>query len=108
MYQVMCHKRLDHLNKRGMLQLNSVVNGYLVESCSSDPCEVYLEGKHTKKLFLKSQITNNKLLKLVHMSLYRLLEICSIGETRCFITFTDDFSRHTTIYFLKEKSEVIE
>ena len=37
-----------------------------------------------------------------------LLEILSLGGSRYFVTFIDDFSRKVWVYFIKQKSEVFE
>lgn len=45
---------------------------------------------------------------LVHSDVYSPNEVASLGGKRYLVTFIDDFSRYTVVYFLKEKSEVEE
>lgn len=49
---------------------------------------------------------SKNILDLVHADLCGDMEEKSIGGTRYFLTFIDDFSRKVFIYFLKTKSEV--
>ena len=45
-------------------------------------------------------------LNLIHMDLWGSTQCVSISKSRYFISFIDDFSRHTWVYLIDEKSEV--
>ena len=47
-------------------------------------------------------------LELVHTDLVGLMQVTSIGGNTYFMTFIDDFSRRTWVYFLKSKSEAFD
>ncbi|XP_077217878.1 uncharacterized protein LOC143852380 [Tasmannia lanceolata] len=72
-------------------------------------CERCALGKHQRDSFLvvKAWRALNPL-QLVHSDLFEPMQTTSIGGNRYFLTFIDDYSRKTWVYFLKEKSEVFE
>ncbi|GJZ17380.1 retrovirus-related pol polyprotein from transposon TNT 1-94 [Tanacetum coccineum] len=47
-------------------------------------------------------------LELIHTDIYGIISPESFSRKRYFITFIDDYSRKTWVYFLKEKSEAFE
>ena len=47
-------------------------------------------------------------LELVHSDLCGPMHTTSIGDDRYFLTFIDDYSRKTWVFFFKEKTEVYE
>ena len=49
----------------------------------------------------------DKPLELVHSDLCGPMQVESIGGSRYMLTFIDDYSRYTKVYFLKKKSEVV-
>ena len=53
----------------------------------------------------KSQFRCSRLLELVHSDLNGPIEVPSLGGSRYFVTFIDDFSRWTSLYTMKAKSE---
>jgi hypothetical protein len=69
-------------------------------------CEGCVLGKHPRNFFPKeSSYRAKKVLELVHTDICGLITPNSLGNHRYFITFIDDFSRNTWVYFLEEKSE---
>lgn len=52
-----------------------------------------------------ASVQSNNLLELVHTDLCGPLGTKSLGGASYFITFIDDYSRYTTTYFLKNKSD---
>ena len=48
------------------------------------------------------------MLELIHFDLYEFERILTHGGNRYIITFIDDFSKYTTIYLLKIKSDAFE
>jgi len=53
-------------------------------------------------------LESKSVLQLVHSDICGPMNPTSNNNKRYFITFTDDFSRKTWVYFLGEKSEAIE
>jgi transposase InsO family protein len=69
-------------------------------------CEGCVLGKHPRNYFPKeASYRAKKVLELVHTDICGPITPNSLGKHRYFITFIDDFSRKTWVYFLKEKSE---
>jgi transposase InsO family protein len=46
-------------------------------------------------------------LEIVHLDIFGTMQTPSIGGSTYFLTFIDDFSRKTWIYFLKHKSDAL-
>ena len=47
-------------------------------------------------------------MELVHSDVCRPMPVESVGRNRYFVTFTDDFTRYTAVYFMVQKTEVIQ
>ena len=56
----------------------------------------------------KSVVRNTELLYLIYFDLCEFEGILTHGGNRYIITFIDDFSKYTTIYLLKNKSDAFE
>lgn len=71
-------------------------------------CDSYILGKHHRTKFSKqAKYRANSLLNLIHSDIKGPFGPCHIGF-KYFITFIDDFSRYTTTYLLKLRSEVLQ
>lgn len=99
------HRRLAHLNRHDMVKLNSLATGYNVNGVNNEPCESCLKGKQSRLPFPKESERANTLLELVHSDICGPMEVPSVSGARYMLTFTDDYSRFTQVYFLKAKSE---
>ena len=49
-----------------------------------------------------------KILELVHSDVFGLVKVPSLAKSVYYVSFIDDFSRNTWIYFLKRKSKVFD
>jgi transposase InsO family protein len=69
---------------------------------------VYAEGAHLASISrLFSQAASTKgIIDLVHSNVYRPMPLASITRSMYYVSFIDDFSHKTWIYFLKTKDEV--
>ena len=56
----------------------------------------------------KSVVRNTELLELIHFDLCEFEGILARGGNKYIITFIDNFSKYTTIYLLKNKSDAFE
>ena len=106
------HQQLSHLNYQ---QLYKTVHQHQVCGVKLSPrsaellCESCVIGKMQRKPFKSvDHKLSTKKLELVHSDIYGPFQIYSIGWSRYFITFIDDYSRCVSIYFLKHKSEAFE
>ena len=90
------------------MKLNCLANGVCVSSSNNIFCSTCLKGNQSRLPFAQSEIKPKDLLELLHMDVCGPTEVKSFGGTRYFLTITDDYSRYTVVYFLREKSQVLE
>ena len=71
-------------------------------------CEGFIFGKQRKESFpLGKSYRARDQLEIVHSDICGSMQTTSIGGNTYFLTFVDDFSRKTWIYFLKHKSNTL-
>ena len=68
-------------------------------------CQGCAKGKHTRGPFPSSVTNTSDVLQLIHSVFSGMLPVTSLGGCSYYMTFIDDFSRKTWIYFLKKKDE---
>ena len=71
-------------------------------------CKGCAKGKNIKNPFSKSETKTKGMLELIHSDVCGPMSSTSLSGFEYYITFIDDYSRKTWIYFLKAKSEVFE
>ncbi|KAL6286215.1 hypothetical protein ACE6H2_010605 [Prunus campanulata] len=104
------HLRYGHLNFRGLKTLHDkeMVIGLPQITCPSEVCEVCVVGKQHRETFPKGKAWRaRRPLELVHSDICGPITPASNAGKRYFITFIDDYSRKTWVYFLQEKSEAL-
>ena len=85
-----------------------MVTGLPQIHCPSQVCEECTKGKQHCESFPHTQTWRaSQILQLVHSDLCGPVNPTSTSGKRYFITFTDDYSRKTWVYFLHEKSEAL-
>jgi hypothetical protein len=101
------HEWFGHLNYCSLQQLcnQQMVTGLPLVSCRDGVCAGCVLIKHHQDNFEKRA---SGPLQLVHSDLCGPLSSPSFSRCKYFLTFIDDFSRHTWVYFLKLKSEVFD
>lgn len=102
------HRRLGHVNGQTLLKMSTLGNGLLLSTKDVDrlkECVVCAEGKHSRTPFPASNSKTKKVLALVHSDLCGPMQTQSIGGSKYFLTFVDDFSRKLFIYLLSAKSQ---
>ena len=106
------HQRFGHLGVKNLktLQDEELVEGLKFnDSKDMQFCEACVEGKQTRNSFPKGQATHaTELLEIVHSDVCGPMQTTSLGGHRYFVTFIDDKSRFTAIYFVKNKDEVLQ
>jgi len=103
------HERFGHLNYRSLQNLckENMVIGLPMVSCRDGVCSGCVLEKHHRDGFEKCTSWHALTpLQLVHSDLCDPLRVVSFSSYKYFLTFIDDFSRCTWVYFLKLKSEV--
>ena len=98
------HRRLAHLNYQALPALRKMVTSLPMLHVDHDGiCRGCALGKNTKGSFPKTEGKSKGILYLVHFDLCGPMTITSLGGYNYYLTFIDDHSRKTWIYFLKTK-----
>lgn len=104
------HERLGHVGFEDFKLLAKQTSNFKIQGTlnnpTSEPCHLAKQiWKHNS-----SPTTHGatKPQELIHIDVARARATPSLGAGRYFLLFIHDFSRHTTIYTIKHKSEVIE
>ena len=71
-------------------------------------CNGCSRGKNIKNPFSKSETKSKGTLELIHSDVCGSMSSTSLSGDEYYVTFIDDYSRKTWIYFLKTKDEVFE
>ena len=104
------HQRLGHLNENQLREMASqdFVKGVKIpKSARISFCEKCVEGKmSTQPYKTVGEIHSVRRLQCVHSDVCGPMPTRSIGGSRYFVTFIDDYSRCCSVYFMKNKSEV--
>jgi transposase InsO family protein len=101
------HRRMAHLHHGALGGRREVVTGVpqiIIEH--QDVCRGCALGKFSKASFPSSDSKSAGILDLVHMDVCGPMSRNSLSGCEYYLTFIDDYSRKTWIYFLKTKSEV--
>ena len=106
------HQRFGHLNNNSADQLakKEMVTGMNCTTSrhAENKCEGCVLGKSHRNPFPKQ--SNNRATRpyeIIHSDVCGPMQIESKGGSRYMVTFTDDYSRYTTVYFIKRKDEVL-
>ncbi len=105
---LMWHYRFGHINSVTLNRMikNKLCTGLPLYLNPIDLCEGCILGKSSHKSHPRSESRSTQLNQLVHSDLCGPMETSSLTGSNFFLTFIDDFSRYTTVFFLKKKSEV--
>ena len=104
------HRRLAHVNEATLKNLsrNNVVTGTQIPTQNIPFCESCVEGKMSRLPFSSTgEIKSTRKLELVHTDVCTM-DSESLGGNKYFVTFIDDYTRCCAVYFLKNKSEVMD
>ena len=98
------HRRMAHLHHPSLGLLRHMVTGLPEFSTRpGDVCRGCALGKYTKTTFLCSDSRSVGTLDLIHSDLCGPMTSVSLRGYKYYVTFIDDHSRKTWIYFLKSK-----
>jgi hypothetical protein len=99
---MMWHQRLGHIGEKGFRTLHGkgMVEGMSNCTLDFDLCD---------RVRFSSGATRAKgILELIHSDVFGPVPVPSLGKSVYYVSFIDDFSRNTWIYFLRNKSEVFD
>lgn len=102
------HRRLSHVNLQRLCNMTAkgLVTGIPKLPYEKHICESCVMGKqHRERIPKKSNSRSTHPLQLVHSDLCGPFATTSILGAKYLLTFTDDFSRYTWVYFLKSKAD---
>ena len=104
------HKRIGHINLQKLqnMQTKGVVLGLPSFTAKeiTGVCETCQFRKQRQSPFSKERHMSKGILDVVHSDVWGPAQVATLGECRYYVTFIDDFSRHTWIYLMRQKSEV--
>ena len=74
-----------------------------------DLCERCVYGKQKRVSCVKSgKEMKNERLEFVHIDVWGLAQVSSLGDSHYYVTFIDDEARKVWVYFLRHKSDVFQ
>jgi len=68
-------------------------------------CENFIYGKLNRVSYPSSAKSAKHILEFVHNDVFRPMSVPSLGKFMYYVSFIDDFSRNTWIYFHMKKSK---
>ena len=107
----MWHRKLGHLNLQTLLKMKKDPSFGISFDDMGDEiknCEVCARGKQTRLPFKASVTETENKLDLIHSDLVGPMENTSYGNAKYMLTLVDDFSRMSFLYFIRDKSQVLE
>ena len=105
------HCRFGHINYKYANELSQkkMVTGM---SCSKEEiyhhCEACAKAKvHRVPVPKASRNKSSRPLQLIHSDVCGPMNVSSIADSKYVLSFTDDNTKYVTVYFLKNKSDVL-
>jgi hypothetical protein len=104
------HQILGHIRENVLLLLHNkgMVEGMFKYSLDFNFCEHCVYGNHNQARLPFGATRAEGILQLVHNDVFGPVSVPSLGKYVYYVSFIDDFSRNTWIYFLRKKSEVFD
>ena len=106
------HYRLGHL---GMDNVNKMMNEQMVDGMNSvndeksSVCEACIMGKQHRCPYPRGHAEHStQPFEVVHSDVCGPMSVSSFGGSHYYVTFIDDYTRYNCVYFMKNKSEVLE
>ena len=101
------HRRIGHLHYGALRILKKTVTGVPKQSTKrNDVCGGRVLWKYAKAVYHRSNNRAKSVLGLIHLDICGPMSTRALSCVEYFVTFIDDHSRKTWIYFLKTNDEV--
>ena len=101
------HRRLAHLHYKALPIVSNMVIGLPNIQVNYDGiCKGCVQGKNVESLFPRNDNKEKGILDIVHLNVCGSMSSTSLSRYIYYVSFIDDYSHKTWIYFLKAKSEV--
>lgn len=103
------HRRMGHLHHGALRMLKETVTEVPVLTTKhDDTCRRCMLGKYAKATYSRSNKRAKSVLEFIHSDICNPMSIRAFSGVEYFVTFIDDHSRKTWIYFLRTKDEVFD
>ena len=103
------HRRMGHLHHGALRILRETVTGVSELSTKwDDICRGCVLGKYAKANYSRSNNKAKSVLRLIHSDICGPMYKRTLNGAEYFVTFIDDHSKKTWIYFLKTKDEAFD
>lgn len=103
------HRMFGHRDPEAIktMHAGNLIDGMKLVDCGQRvQCETCMEAKSTRLPFPKQSKSKTKaVLDLIHTDVCGPMQTESFGKKRYVLTFIDDYSKYSEIYFLHKKSE---
>jgi hypothetical protein len=101
------HRRFAHIHYKALPIVSNMVTGLQeIQVNQQGICKGCAQGKYVKKPFPSSDSKAKGALDIIHSDVCEPMSATSLSGYVYYVSFIDDFSRKTWIYFLKAKSKV--
>jgi hypothetical protein len=101
------HRIFSHINYKALPYICKAVTGLPEFKIDHEGvCNGCAQGKNIKNPFLKRDNKAEGFLKLIHLDVCVPMPSSSISGYVYYVSFIEDYSRKTWVYFLKSKDEV--
>ena len=104
------HERFSHLNVKyfQQLQKNSMFEGLSIIKATTRNFKGCVVGKQPEHKFDRGKANwATCILGLIHSDISGLIPVTSMNGSMYLLTFIDDFSRYTWVFFIKKTSEAL-
>jgi hypothetical protein len=104
------HQIMGHIGEKCLRKLHGkgMVEGMSNCTLDFDFCENCIYGKQNRVKFPSGATRAKGILELICSDVFGVVHVPSLGKSMYYVSFIDDFSRNTWIYFLRKKSYVFD
>ena len=101
------HRRLAHVHYTVLPIASKDIEGIpKIQAKDDGVCKGCAKGKNTKKTIPSSESKAKGILEIIHSNVCGPMSSSSLRGYAYYLSFIDDFSRKTWVYFMKRKDEV--
>ena len=99
------HQKLGHIGEKGLRALQGKGMVECMTDCTLeyDFYEHCIYGKQNQVRFTFGATRAKGILELIHNDVFGPMHVPSLGKYVYYVSFINDFSRNTWIYFLRKK-----
>ncbi len=102
------HRRLAHIHYKALPVVSKVVSGLPELKDQGGVCKGCAKGKNVKNPFPGSDSRAKGILEIIHLDVCGPMTTSSLSGYVYYVTFIDDYSRETWIYFFEIQRQSIQ